>query len=120
MSSYSFPEAYSSQYQYTTAHRGVYLSSKVNAVSAALARALNDDGSFHPLSMVKTFAFGLIARNAASANARVHLSGQLGTELTVTLEIDVSLPSGASDHIVRTVTENCRTLKFTSHGFESE
>jgi predicted AAA+ superfamily ATPase len=49
-----------------------------------------------------------------------HLSGQLGTELTVTLEIDVSLPSGASDHIVRTVTENCRTLKFTSHGFESE
>ena len=27
-------------------------------------------------------------------------------------------PFRASDHIVRTVTENCRTLKFTSQGFE--
>ncbi|MBS1202910.1 MAG: hypothetical protein H6R22_1419, partial [Chromatiaceae bacterium] len=26
----------------------------------------------------------------------------------------------ASDHVVRTVTENFRTLKFTSHGFEKE
>jgi len=30
------------------------------------------------------------------------------------------LPNGATDHIVRTVTENSRTLKFTSHGFEAE
>jgi len=28
--------------------------------------------------------------------------------------------SGASEQVVRTVTENSRTLKFTSHGFESE
>jgi len=49
-----------------------------------------------------------------------HLGGQVGTEVTVTLEIEASLPRGASDQIVRTVTENSRTLKFTSHGFESE
>ena len=46
--------------------------------------------------------------------------GQLGAEVTVTLEVEATLPGGASDQIVRTVTENSRTLKFTSHGFESE
>jgi hypothetical protein len=49
-----------------------------------------------------------------------HLAGQVGADVTVTLEIAVSLPKGASDQLVRTVTENSRTLKFTSHGFESE
>lgn len=49
-----------------------------------------------------------------------HLAGQVGAEVTVTLEIEASLPDAASDQIVRTVTENSRTLKFTSHGFESE
>ena len=49
-----------------------------------------------------------------------HLAGQVGAEVTVTLEIEARLPGGASDQIVRTVTENSRTLKFTSHGFESE
>ncbi len=49
-----------------------------------------------------------------------HLAGQVGAEVTVTLEIEAKLPGGASDQIVRTVTENSRTLKFTSHGFESE
>jgi hypothetical protein len=49
-----------------------------------------------------------------------HLAGQVGAEVRVTLEIEATLPNGASDQIVRTVTENSRTLKFTSHGFESE
>jgi hypothetical protein len=49
-----------------------------------------------------------------------HLAGQVGAEVTVTLEIEASLPDGASDQIVRTVTENSRTLKFTNYGFESE
>ena len=29
-----------------------------------------------------------------------------------------SSPGGAPDHVVRTVTENCRTLKFDHSGFE--
>ncbi len=49
-----------------------------------------------------------------------HITGQVGAEVTVTLEIEASLPNGASDQIVRTVTENSRTLKFTSQGFEAE
>jgi hypothetical protein len=49
-----------------------------------------------------------------------HLAGQLGAEVTVTLEIEVKLPGGVSDQTIRTVTENSRTLKFTNHGFEAE
>jgi len=33
---------------------------------------------------------------------------------------DAEIPSGAPDHVVRTVTENGRTLKFTSPGFAKE
>jgi predicted AAA+ superfamily ATPase len=49
-----------------------------------------------------------------------HLSGLVGAKVTVTLEIEADIPSGAPDHVVRTVTENSRTLKFTSQGFEKE
>lgn len=49
-----------------------------------------------------------------------HLSGLVGAKVTVTLEIEAEIPNGASDNIVRTVTENSRTLKFTSHGFEQD
>ena len=49
-----------------------------------------------------------------------HLAGQVGAEVTVTLEIAASLPDGATEQIERTVTENSRTLRFTSHGFEKE
>jgi hypothetical protein len=28
------------------------------------------------------------------------------------------MPDGFPDHVQRVVTENCQTLKFTSHGFE--
>ena len=47
-----------------------------------------------------------------------HLSGLVGAEVTVTLEIEAEIPGGAPDNVVRTVTENSRTLKFGSHGFE--
>ena len=50
----------------------------------------------------------------------VHLSSLVGAKVTVTLEIEAEVPAGAPDHVVRTVTENSRTLKFTSQGFEKE
>ena len=49
-----------------------------------------------------------------------HLSGQLGASVEVTLEIQAELPNGASEEVVRTVTENAKTLKFNSHGFERD
>jgi hypothetical protein len=47
-----------------------------------------------------------------------HLAGLLDAKVTITVEIEVEIPSGAPDNVVRTVTENCRTLKFESSGFE--
>lgn len=49
-----------------------------------------------------------------------HLSGLVGADVKVTLEIHADVPSGAPDNVVRTVTENCRTLKFSDQGFEKE
>ena len=49
-----------------------------------------------------------------------HLVGLVGANVTVTLEIEAEMPDGAPDNVVRTVTENSRTLKFTSQGFEKE
>jgi len=49
-----------------------------------------------------------------------HLSGLLGTRVEITMEIHADLPEGTPEHIVHTVTENCRTLKFTNYGFEDQ
>ena len=49
-----------------------------------------------------------------------HLAGLVGATVKVTLEVEAEIPSGAPDHIVRTVTENSQTLKFSNHGFEKE
>jgi predicted AAA+ superfamily ATPase len=47
-----------------------------------------------------------------------HLAGLVGADVDVALEIHAELPNGTPDHVVRTVTENCRTLKFKTFGFE--
>ena len=49
-----------------------------------------------------------------------HLTGLVGADVTVTLEIEAGLQNGAPETVVRTVTENSRTLKFESQGFERE
>jgi predicted AAA+ superfamily ATPase len=50
-----------------------------------------------------------------------HLAGLVGSSVRVTLEIEAGIPSGAPDNVVRTVTENSRTLKFAPNsGFETE
>jgi len=49
-----------------------------------------------------------------------HLVALMGSEIKVTLDIEAEMPNGAPENVVRTVTENSRTLKFSSHGFEKE
>jgi hypothetical protein len=49
-----------------------------------------------------------------------HLAALVGASVTVTIEIEAQLPEGAPDNVVRTVTENSRTLRFISQGFEKE
>jgi hypothetical protein len=47
-----------------------------------------------------------------------HLTRIVGAEVGITLEIQADLPEGASEKLVRDVTENCRTLRFDNYSFE--
>jgi predicted AAA+ superfamily ATPase len=49
-----------------------------------------------------------------------HLAGLLGSEVKVTLEIEARLPDGATEQVVRVVTENSKVLGFGSWGWEGE
>lgn len=63
-----------------------------------------------------------LARDAGQIAEEVvqHLASLVGAEVEVTLEIQVRIPEGAPDQVVRIVTENCRTLRFSNHAFEQE
>jgi predicted AAA+ superfamily ATPase len=49
-----------------------------------------------------------------------HLEGLVGSDVTVTLDVQVSVPDGVPENVVRIVTENARSLKFTQQGFERD
>lgn len=48
-----------------------------------------------------------------------HLTTLPGAKVRVTVEIDAGIPNGAAEPIQRVVHENCQTLKFKTHGFET-
>jgi hypothetical protein len=48
------------------------------------------------------------------------VTGLMGSKVEVTLEVQADVPQGVPDNAVRTITENCRALKFKNHGFEKE
>lgn len=68
----------------------------------------------------------LVAERAGRDAARIaeevisHLDSLPGASVKVTLEIAAEVPGGVPENVVRIVTENGRTLKFTSQGFEAE
>jgi hypothetical protein len=47
-----------------------------------------------------------------------HLTAVEGSEVELTLEVNVTVPDGIPPTTVRTVSENCRTLKVTDFGFD--
>ena len=49
-----------------------------------------------------------------------HLTTLPGAEVEVSVEISAKVPAGVSRTVRRIVEENCRTLRFRSHGFEEE
>jgi hypothetical protein len=49
-----------------------------------------------------------------------HLVGLLMADVEITIEIQATVPDGFPDNVVRTVGENCRTLKFTQQDFAAE
>jgi hypothetical protein len=56
--------------------------------------------------------------DAIASSVVQHLASLLNAKVKVSLEIEAEIPTGAPESVVRTVTENCRTLKFESQGFE--
>ena len=49
-----------------------------------------------------------------------HLTSLSGADVEVTMEIQAKVSEGVPDDVVRIVTENCRTLRFTTQEFEEE
>lgn len=47
-----------------------------------------------------------------------HLTAVDGSYVELTLEVEVIAPDGIPSTTVRTVSENCRTLKVTDFGFD--
>ncbi|WP_296702477.1 Swt1 family HEPN domain-containing protein [Thiocapsa sp. UBA6158] len=74
---------------------------------------------FHGTALLDATRVGRDAGRIAE-EVIAHLDGLVHAKVTVTIEIEAEMPDGAPDQVVRTVTENCRTLKFTSQGFEQE
>ena len=61
-------------------------------------------------------------RDAQQVIAEVvqHLTRLASANVEVTIEIEARVSDGVPDDVVRTVTENCRTLRFTTQEFEEE
>lgn len=49
-----------------------------------------------------------------------HLSGIVGANVHVSLEIEARVPGGVPEDVIRVVTQNSRDLKFEVHGFETD
>ncbi len=47
-----------------------------------------------------------------------HLTSVDGAQVEISLEVNVKSPEGLSSQTVRTVSENCQTLKVRSFGFD--
>lgn len=74
---------------------------------------------FYGRALLDPIRTGLEASRIAE-EVIAHLSAQPGGEVRITLEIEARVPQGAGEHLVRTVSENARALKFTNFEFESE
>ena len=86
-------------------------------------------GGSTPPASPPTHFFGSVKVDAARISRDVgaianeilqHLASLPHSEISVTLEIQARVPGGVPDNVVRTVSENCRTLKFKSQSFEQE
>ena len=90
-----------------------------NFTEAPLPAASTRPKRFHGTVTLDTTRVGRDASKIAE-EVIAHLASLVGARVTVIIEIEADLPEGVPDSVVRTVTENSRTLKFTSQGFEKE
>jgi uncharacterized protein len=95
------------------------VTASVNAATSAGAPVAAKLRRFHGSIKLDETRIGRDAGKVAEEIVQ-HLTALLGSEVEVTLEIQARLPGGAPDSVVRTVSENARTLKFDDCGFEEE
>jgi predicted AAA+ superfamily ATPase len=74
---------------------------------------------FHGAVSLDPLRLGRDAGQIAEAIVQ-HLTTLPGSSVEITLEVQATLPEGAPEKTVRTVSENAKTLKFTTQGFEEE
>jgi predicted AAA+ superfamily ATPase len=74
---------------------------------------------FHGTVSLDSVRMGKSAGNIAEEIV-AHLGALLNSDVKVTLEIEANIPDGIPDNIIRTVTENAKSLKFDTQGFEEE
>jgi hypothetical protein len=72
---------------------------------------------FHGVVRLDATRMGRDAGSIAEAVVQ-HIAGLVDANVEITLEIHAEIPEGTPDNVVRTVTENCRTLRFSDFGFE--
>ncbi|GAB6876734.1 Swt1 family HEPN domain-containing protein [Thermaerobacter litoralis] len=84
-----------------------------NGPTTSKFRRFHGRATLHPLRVGANA--GRIAEEVIA-----HMKALTGAEVEVVLEITVRAPEGFPEHVVRTVRENCATLKFTDFGFEEE
>jgi hypothetical protein len=96
---------------------------------AGAVPANGDGGPTTPVEAVPRRFFGSVAvdpvrlsRDAGQIADEVvkHLVGLVDAKVAVRLEIEATAEDGFPEDVVRTVTENARTLKFEQQGFEEQ
>lgn len=73
--------------------------------------------TFHGSVTLDPTQLGQDAGKAAGEIVK-HLSGLVGSEVDISLEINARVPDGVPENVERIVTENCRSLRFKTQGFE--
>jgi hypothetical protein len=119
--------------QKTTTHTGSTVNGSAGTVQPEPTTATGQKGTPSTTPSIKPLAAKRFHGNVTLDPARVgrdasriadeviaHLVGLVGSAVKVTLEIEATVPSGTPENVVRIVTENSRTLKFDSHGFEQD
>jgi len=107
---------------------GIYTSTDVGTAGEGEAGAAVQGVASREPTPPRRF-YGTVVLDAVRAGADAgkiaqeviaHLAGLPGAQVRVTLEIEATVPGGIPARVVRTVTENSRTLRFSSQDFERE
>jgi hypothetical protein len=98
--------------------KGEMQAKSVSGVTVEISQPAPQLKRFHASVTIDPLRLGRDASQIAEGIVQ-HLTRVLGAQVEITLEIQAELPEGASEKLVRDVTENCRPPpRFNNYGFE--